>query len=115
MVKVLKKVKRLGEKPILTDELDAIFPGIGGLHQLIDEPKSFQRKITKGHEGFANVITGKLFLLHNQNLVAFFSQQGRGAGACRAAPDDNGVVFGFEGYHDICIHSIRRRVVLKLI
>ncbi len=100
MIKVLKEIKRLGEKSVLTNKLDTIFSRITGLHQIIYESETLEREVTKWHQRFAHVITRKFLFLHNQNVMSFFGQQGPRRRAGRTTPDDNRVVMCFERNHN---------------
>ena len=53
MVKVLKEIKRLGEKSVLTDKLDTILSRVSGLHEVVYESETLEGEVAKWHEGFA--------------------------------------------------------------
>ena len=44
MVKVLKEIKRLGEKSVLTDKLDTILSRVSGLHEVVYGSETLERK-----------------------------------------------------------------------
>ena len=41
---MLKEIKRLGKKPVLTNKLNTIFSGVSGLHEVVYESETLERK-----------------------------------------------------------------------
>ena len=88
MIHVLKEIERLRYDTILTNDLHAVFFRVVGLLQLVHQSQPLEGKIAKRHERFTDVISGKLFFFHDQNVMPFFSQQGSRGGTSRSGPDD---------------------------
>jgi hypothetical protein len=69
---VLEKIERLGEGPILADELDTVFSRTGGGHELVHNTEAFQCEVAVGHKGFPYVVSGKLLFFENKDFVTLF-------------------------------------------
>ena len=74
MVHVLKKVERLGNRPVLANELDAEFAWIFRMVKLFDQAESLQGKVAERHERFPDVVAWELFFFHDQYVVRLFGQ-----------------------------------------
>ena len=101
MIEVLEKIEGLGKKPILTDKLHALFAGVSGFHEIVYQSETFEREVTKRHQGLTNVITGEFLLLDNQHVMPFFGKQSPGRGTGRTASYDDSVIVRFFGNHSI--------------
>ena len=88
---MLEEVKRLRLFAVRLHKADAVLLREVALLHARDQSEPLQRAKGEGDQGLADVVTGELLALDDEHLVTVFGEDGRRAGACRAAADDEDI------------------------